>query len=73
MPSPQISRNSAAGKIAQLAEKAPGEATLRALAALGDGSEPDAAMQVTAVRTLALLHPGHAHALALELAVASGL
>lgn len=73
MPSPRISRNSAAGKIAQLAENAPGEAALRALAALGDGSEADAAMQVTAVRTLALLHPGHARALALELAIASGL
>lgn len=73
MPSPKISRKSAAGKIARLAEKAPGEAALRALATLGDGSKSDAAMQVTAVRTLALLHPGHARALALELAIASGL
>ena len=73
MPSPKISRNSDAGKIARLAEKAPGEAALRALAALGDGGKPDIAMQVTAVRTLALVHPGHARALALELAVASGL
>ena len=73
MPSPTIKPKSLAGTITKLAEKAPGEAALRALAALTSGSSGDIALQVTAVRTLARIHPGHARALALELAVASGL
>jgi hypothetical protein len=73
MPSPTVSRGSAAGRIDAMAEKAPGEAALRALAALGGDARDDTAMQVVAVRTLARLHPAHARALALELAVAAGL
>ena len=73
MPSPKISSRSAAGKIAKLAEKAPGEAALRALASLGQDKNPDVALQVVAVRTLARIHTPYARALAVELAAASGL
>ncbi len=72
-PSPKIKRKSVSYPMLKLAEKAPGEATLRALAALSDAPTTDIGLQVTAVRLLARVHPGHAHALALELAVASGL
>ena len=73
MPSPKIKRKSVSYSIQKLAKTAPGEAALRALAALASQSSADVALQVTAVRTLARVHPGHARALALELAVASGL
>lgn len=73
MPAPNISRKSASHSILKLAETAPAEGALRALAALGGDGSSDIGLQVTAVRTLARVHPGHARALALELAVASGL
>jgi hypothetical protein len=73
LPSPKIKRKSVSYSIQKLAKTAPGEAALRALAALASQSSADVALQVTAVRTLARVHPGHARALALELAVASGL
>ncbi len=72
-PSPNMGANRTAASVLTLAEKAPGEAALKALAALSRERSPDLALQVAAIRSLALVHPGHARALALELAVASGL
>jgi hypothetical protein len=72
-PSPAITRTSATAGALDAAERAPAEAALRALAALAQEPEPDIGLQVLAVRSLARIHPGHAHALAVELAVAAGI
>jgi len=71
-PSPQIPATAVTQPILN-AKDAPGEAALRALAALSQAEDPDAALQVIAVRALAKVHPGHARALAVELAIAAGL
>jgi hypothetical protein len=72
-PSPKLKKTKAIRPILAAEAKAPGETALRALALLAAAPEPDAALQVLAIRTLARVHLGHARALALELAVDAGL